>query len=115
MTIREAIAATIDPYSLSDEAVDKAAIDAFYRFGGETALDTEASYLPSMKKQCGFAAMLLLRQLLPLSSENIGGVSQSYRDDILDTLKGIAKDIGVSPDLVLDSDGDNVVTYCSVW
>jgi len=115
MTIREAIASYIEPYSLSDEAVDRAAMKAFYRFGGQTSLNTEGDYSPEMDKQCGFAAMLLLRQLMSLSSENIGGVSQSYKDDIKDMIKGIAKEIGVNPDLVLDGDGENTVTYCPVW
>lgn len=115
MTIREAIASSIEPYSLSDEAVDKAAMDAFYRFGGETSLDTQDAYTVLMKKQCGFAAMLLLRQVMTLQAENVGGISSTYNKDVKDMIKSIAKDIGVSPDLVLDSDGDNVVTYCPVW
>lgn len=115
MTIREAIAASIEPYSLSDEAVDKAAMDAFYRFGGETSLDTTRSYDVTMKKPCGFAAMLLLRQCITLQAENIGGISNTYKKDVEDMIKGIAKDIGINPALVLDADGDNVVTYCPVW
>lgn len=115
MTIHEAIASSIEPYSLSDEAVDKAAMDAFYRFGGEENLNTENTYSPAMKKPCGFAAMLLLRQVITLQAENIGGISNTYKKDVEDMIKGIAKDIGVNPDLVLDSDGDNTVTYCSVW
>ena len=114
MTIREAIAASIEPYSLSDEAVDKAAMDAFYRFGGEESVDTSNDYSPTMKKPCGFAAMLLLRQVITLQAENIGGISNTYKKDVEDLIKGIAKDIGVNPDLVLDGDGDNVVTYCPV-
>lgn len=115
MTIREAIAASIEPYSLSDEAVDKAAMKAFYKYGGVTKLDTEGDYNPTQEKPCGYAAMLLLRQCLSLSSENVGGISQSYRDDIYDMIKGIAKEIGINPDLVLGEETDNVVTYCPVW
>ena len=115
MTIREAIASSIEPYSLSDEAVDKAAMDAFDRFGGNSSVDTSATYAVTMKKPCGYAAMLLLRQCITLQAENIGGISNTYKKDVEDMIKGIAKDIGVNPELVLGSDGDNVVTYCPVW
>jgi len=117
MTIREAIAAEIEPYALSDNAVEKAAITAFDRFAG-TTVDVEGDYVASMDKPCGFAAMLLLSQLMTLTGENIGGISQTYKNDMADLrrmIKSIASRIGVSADLVLADSSDNVVSYCSVW
>lgn len=117
MTIREAIAAEIEPYALSDNAVEKAAITSFAKYDG-TEVDVESDYTSSMDKSCGFAAMLLLSQLMTLTGENIGGISQSYKDNMADLrrmIKSIANRIGVSADLVLADDSDDIVTYCPVW
>lgn len=117
MTIREAIAAEIEPYALSDNAVEKAALTAFNRFGG-SVVDVEQDYTPDMELQCGFAAMLLLSQLMTLTGENIGGISQSYKDNMADLrrmIRSIANRIGVSADLVLSEDDEDVVTFCRVW
>jgi hypothetical protein len=114
MTIREAITAQVEPYSLSENAIEKAAIDSFYRFDGNT-VDVEDDYTPEMEKECGFAAMLCLAQLIPLANENIGGISQSYNAKELEKLiRGIAAHIGVNADMVLGED-DNTIEYKSVW
>lgn len=111
MTNREAVAATIEPYSVSDDALDKALIDASERFG-EFAPDD--NYSLGAKKCVALASMLCLARLRVLTAENIGGISQNYDVSKLDkAIKAIANDAGISPDLVA-SDEDNIVTYFSI-
>lgn len=117
MTIREAVAAEIEPYAVNDNAVDKAIISSFYRFGGATDTDPEGVYSPVDDKQVGFAAMLLLGQLLTLTNEKIDALSNSYdNDDLKKSIVAIANRIGVSADLVLGDQGEDKVTYCgNMW
>lgn len=116
MTVREAVAAEIEPYVLSDNAVDKAIKSSFYRFGGNDSIDPEGNYSPVDDKQIGFAAMLLLGQLLSLTNEKVDVISNSYDNEELEkAIKAIANRIGVSADLVLGGQGDTV-TYCgNIW
>lgn len=110
MTNIEAVAATIEPYSVSDEAIAKALIDASERF--ECSADAE--YSLSAKKGVALASMLCLSHLRVLTAENIGGISQNYDVAKLDkAIKAIAKDAGISADLV-DADDDSIVTCISI-
>lgn len=114
MTNLEAIAGEIEPYSLGDDSIQKSFIDACGRFG--TSASIEDVYEYSMKQTIGFASMLCLNRLRVLSSENVGGISQNYDVAKLEKrIRAIAKDSGLSADLVLADDGDNVVTYMPVW
>ncbi len=116
MTIREAVAAEIEPYALSDNAVDKAIISSYYRFRGTTDTDPEGNYSPADDKEVGFAAMLLLGQLLTLTNEKVDVISNSYdNEDLKKAIGAIANRIGVNPDLVLGDQGKDTVTYCPVW
>lgn len=110
MTNIEAVAATIEPYSVSDEAIQKALIDASAKF----ECPSEAEYSLSAKKGVALASMLCLSRLRVLAAENIGGISQSYNVTKLDkAIKAIAKDAGISADLV-DADDEDVVTCISI-
>jgi len=115
MTNREAIAADIEPYSLSDDAYEKAFVDACAHFGVSGAIDND--YTIELRRPCALASMYCLNRLRVLSSENIGGISQSYDTGEIDELiVGIAKRAGLSPALVMDDDlGDPVVGYANVW
>ncbi len=110
MTNIEAVAATIEPYSVSDEAIQKALIDASAKF----ECPSDAEYSLSAKKGVALASMLCLSRLRVLAAENIGGISQSYNVTKLDkAIKAIAKDAGISADLV-DTDDEDVVTCISI-
>lgn len=114
MTNREAIIGEIEPYSLSDESIEKSFIDAASRFTVFGDIDCE--YTAEMRQVVAYTAMLCLNRLRVLSSENIGGISQSFNVDKLEKrIKGIANEAGLSPDLVLAEGKDDYVTYMNVW
>ena len=114
MTILEAIIGEIEPYSLSDESIEKSFIDAAGRFG--VFGDVEEEYDYSMKQVIALASMLCLNRLRVLSNENIGGISQTYNVAKLEKrIAAIANGAGLSADLVLaDGDGSSV-SYMNVW
>jgi hypothetical protein len=117
MTIQEAIASEIQPFSTSDEALEKMFIDAAAKFGVEASVDDD--YSVSLKKPVAYAAMRMLYKMRILSSENIGGISQSYKEKqtLIDSMvKSIAKDAGLEADLVIDNDSDDYgFTALKVW
>lgn len=108
MTISEAIASEIQPFSTSDEALEKMFIDAADKFGVSTSVNDD--YSVAMKQPVAYSAMRILYKMKPLSSENVGGISQSYKNDknLIDSMiKSIAKDAGLNANLVVDSDSDD--------
>lgn len=112
MTNREAVAATIEPYSVSDNGLDKALCDAGERFG---EYSPEGAYTPAAKKAVALASMLVLSRLRTLQAENIGGISQNFAvAKIEKTIRAIAEDAGISAELVLAEDGEAVVTCISI-
>lgn len=117
MTISEAIASEIQPFSTSDEAIEKMFIDAADKFSTSASVDD--TYSVSVKKPVAYAAMRILYKMRVLSSENIGGMSQGYKDKnslIDDMIKSIAKDAGLDADLVLNEDSDGYwLRSVSVW
>lgn len=117
MTISEAIASEIQPYSTTDEALEKMFIDAAERFSVEASIEDD--YSVAVKKPVAFAAMRILYKMRTLSSENLGGISQGYKEKsslIDDMIKSIAKDAEIDADLVLDSDSDDYWVKCEkVW
>lgn len=114
MTNRQAITADIEPYSLSDESVEKSFLDAVMRFGMIANVDDE--YSLEMKQSVAMASMLCLNRLRILESENIGGISQSFNVSKLEKrIRVIANEAGLSPDLVLASDSEDTVTFMRNW
>ena len=117
MTISEAIASEIQPFSTSDETLEKMFIDAVDKFSITASVADE--YSVAEKKPVAYAAMRILYKMNPLSSENIGGISQSYKNDknLIDKMiKSIAKDAGLDADLVIDSASDDYwVQSVKVW
>lgn len=112
MTNLEAVAATIEPYGVSDESLEKALIDAGERFG---ELNPATTYTLNGKKCVALASMLCLSRLRVLTAENIGGISQNYSiQKIEKAIKAIAHDAGISPDLALADDSDASVTCISI-
>ena len=117
MTISEAIASEIQPFSTSDEAIEKMFIDAADKFGASESVDD--AYSVAVKKPVAYAAMRILYKMRVLSSENVGGMSQGYKNQnslIDDMIKSIAKDAGLDADLVLNSDSDDYwLRSASMW
>lgn len=117
MTISESIASEIQPFSTSDETLEKMFIDAADKFSITASVADE--YSVAVKKPVAYAAMRILYKMNSLSSENIGGISQSYKNDknLIDKMiKSIAKDAGLDADLVIDSDSDVFwITSAKAW
>ena len=114
MTNREAILGEIEPYSLSDESVEKAFIDAVGRLNSFGDVDSEYDY--NMKQVVALASMLCLNRLRVLSSENIGGISQTFNVSKLEKrIAVIANEAGLSADLVLADEDSASVTYMNIW
>lgn len=115
MTNREAIATEIEPYSLSDEAYETAFIKAQAHFG--ITQDVDEDYSSSMIQPVAYAGMVCLAKLLTLTSENIGGVSQSYNTQkVVTAIKALAQSAGLSASLVLDNDSDDyIISSPKVW
>ena len=117
MTISESIASEIQPLSTSDETLEKMFIDAADKFSITASVADE--YSVAVKKPVAYAAMRILYKMNSLSSENIGGISQSYKNDknLIDKMiKSIAKDAELDADLVIDSDSDGFwITSAKAW
>jgi hypothetical protein len=114
MTNREAIAADIEPYSLSENSVEKSFLDACNRF--QLIASVDDAYTAEMVKPVAMASMLCLSRLRSLTAENMGGLSQSY--DVLKIdkmISAIAQNAGLSPTLVLADQTENYVTSVNVW
>lgn len=106
MTNREAIASEIEPYSLSDEAIETAFIKAKAHFG--ISADIEDDYAADMIQTVSYAGMISLAKLRTLTNENVGGVSQSYDTSKLkELIIALANSAGLSPSLVLGDVQDN--------
>ncbi len=118
MTNSEAIASEIQPFSTSDETIEKMFLDASDRFGISAAVEDDYD-VKTCKVAVAFAAMRILYKMKVLSSENVGGISQSYKEKntiIDDMINSIAKDAGLDADMVINSDSsDYGLTAVSVW
>lgn len=117
MTISEAIASEIQPFSTSDETLEKMFIDASERFEIKASVNDE--YSKVAKQAVAYSAMRILYKMRTLSNENVGGISQSYKNDknLIDSMiKSIAKDAGLDADLVIDNTSDDYrLTNVRVW
>ena len=115
MTNREAIAAEIEPYSLSEDSVEKSYMDAAARFGIIGYVDDEYDYTDP--RAVALASMFCLDRVRCLSSENIGGISQSFSAaEIEKRIRAIALRAGISPSIVLSNDSGSTVTYMgNMW
>lgn len=114
MTNREAIIGEIEPYSLSDESIEKSFIDAASKFSVFGDIDCE--YTSEMMQVVAYTSMLCLNRLRVLASENIGGISQSFNVNKLEKrIKAIANEAGLSSEMVLAENEDSSVTYINIW
>lgn len=117
MTNSEAIASEIQPFSTTAETMEKMFIDAAEKYS--VAGDIDDDYTPTMKTVVAYAAMRILYKMRVLASENVGGISQSYKSKnslIDDMIKSIAKDAGLDAALVLNEESDDYwLKAVKVW
>lgn len=117
MTNSEAIASEIQPFSTADETIEKMFIDAADKFNMQISVDDE--YAVENKTTVAYAAMRILYKMKVLASENVGGISQSYKEKntlIDDMIRSIAKDSGLDADMVIDTSSDNYwLGAAKVW
>lgn len=114
MTNREAIAAEIEPYSLSEDGLEKLFIDCVAHFGAEGTVDGE--YSSDMKRPVALAAMRCLARMRVLASEHVDVIYNTYNvNGINKAIASIAASAGLSPSLV-DADDDNYnIKAMQVW
>lgn len=116
MTLIEAISAKIEPYSVSDEALELGLLDSSERFG--LSVTTTTVYSAGEHLKCvSLAAMRILSNMRTLSNENIGGLSNSYSVGAINALiRSIAKAAGLSSELVgVPMEGEQVIKAVKVW
>ncbi len=116
MRLLTAISAKIEPYSVSDEALELGLLESCDHLGVTATTETEYS-AGEHSKVVALAAMKALSGLRTLSTENVGGISQSYNTAQIDKLiRSIARQAGLNPSLVgVDSVGESVVRAVNVW
>ena len=114
MTNREAIAAAIEPYSLSEDGLELLFINSCAHFGEDAYIDEE--YSAAMLRPVAFAAMQCLARMRVLTNEKVDVISNSYDTAKLDkAIAAIATSAGLDPSLV-DAGGDNYgLTAVHVW
>ena len=115
MTNREAIAATILPYSLDENGLEKIFLDSADHFGVSAGVDDDYS-AATMKQTVALAAMNCLARMKVLSSEKVDVLQNNYDTKKLDdAIESIAASAGLSPSLVGD-EGDNYnLTAVKCW
>ena len=115
MTNREAIAATILPYSLDENGLEKLFLDSADHFGVSAGIDDE--YIAAtMKKTVALAAMFCLARMKVLQREQVDVINTTYDTSKLNqAIESIAASAGLSPSLVGDV-GDNYnLTEVKCW
>lgn len=114
MTNREAIAAEIEPYSLSEDGLEKLFIDCAAHFGESATVDEE--YSAAMVRPVALAAMRCLARMRVLTSEHIDVISNTYNiNGINKAIASIAASAGLSPDLVGSEDDNYNLTAVRCW
>lgn len=115
MTNREAIASEIEPYSLSEDGLEKLFLDSAAHFGVEGTVDDE--YSPAtMKRPVALAAMRCLARMRVLASEKVDVISNTYNvKGINAAIASIAASAGLSPSLVDAENDEDRLTAVNVW
>ena len=93
-------------------------IDASDKFNVEANVDDDYD-VKKHKIIVAYSAMRILYKMKVLSSENMGGISQSYKEKnslIDDMIYSIAKDSGLDADMVINSDSnDYSLNVLKIW
>lgn len=115
MTNREAIAATILPYTLDENGLEKLFIDSAEHFGVTGGVDDEYD-VAVMKRPVALAAMTCLARMKVLSNEKVDVISNSYDTNKLNqAIAAIAASADLSPSLVGAEDDNYGLTSVKCW
>lgn len=114
MTNREAIAAEIEPYTLTEDGLEKVFIDSAAHFG--ISADIDDDYEISMQRPVALAAMRCLARLRVITSEKVDVISNTYNvDGINKAIASIAASAGLSTSLVNADDDRFSLTSVRCW
>lgn len=114
MTNREAIAAEIEPYSLSEDGLEKLFIDCAAHFGVEASVDDD--YSSAMQRPVALAAMRSLARMRVLASEKVDVISNTYNvGGINKAIASIAASAGLSTSLVDAENENDKLTAVNIW
>lgn len=115
MTNREAIAATILPYSVDENGLEKVFLDSAEHF--DVAANVDDEYVAAtMKKVVALASMYCLARMKVLSSEKVDVISNTYDTKKLDqAIASIAASADLSPSLVASEDDNYGLTELKCW
>lgn len=115
MTNREAIAATILPYSLDENGLEKVFLDSAEHFGITAGVD-DTYVAATMKQTVALASMYCLARMKVLQREQLDVISNTYDTAKLNqAIAAIAASAGLSPSLV-DAEDDNYnLTAVKCW
>lgn len=115
MTNREAIAASIEPYSLSEDGLELLFINAAHHFGEESA-DIDGEYTAAMLRPVALAAMRCLARMRVLQTERVDVISNTYDTAKIDkAIADIAADAGLDTSLVEADDDNYKLKAVQVW
>lgn len=115
MTNREAIAAEIEPYALSENGLEKLFIDCAAHFGIQDG-DVDDDYSSDMMRPVAYAAMRCLARMRVLASEHVDVISNTYNiNGINKAIASIAASAGLSADLVDGADDNYGLTAVNCW
>lgn len=114
MTNREAIAAEIEPYSLSEDGLEKLFIDCAAHFGVEAEVDDD--YSAAMLRPVALAAMRCLAKMRVLQREQVDVISNTYDTAKLDkAIASIAASADLDASLVGDESDEYGLRAVSCW
>lgn len=116
MTNREAIAAEIEPYSLSEDGLEKLFIDSAAHFGIYEDADVDDDYEPAYMRTVALCAMRCLARMRVLANEKVDVISNTYNvDGINKAIASIAASAGLSPALVDAENDKDSLTAVQIW
>ena len=114
MTNREAIAAEIEPYSLTEDGLEKLFIDSAAHFGKVASVDDD--YSSEMQRPVALAAMRCLARMRVLQREQVDVISNTYDTAKIDkAIESIAASAGLSASLVEAEDDNYNLTAVKCW
>ena len=115
MTNREAIAAEIEPYSLSENGLEKLWVDCAAHFG-VSGVEVDDDYESDLIRPVALAAMRCLARMRVLAREKVDVLENSFNvNGINKAIAGIAASAGLSADLVDGEDDNYGLTAVNCW
>lgn len=114
MTNREAIAAAIEPYSLSEDGLELLFINSCAHFGKSADIDDD--YGVGMMQPVALAAMQCLARMRVLQREQVDVISNTYDTARLNkAIEAIAASAGLDASLVGEESDNYGLTAVKCW